>query len=366
MKINDATIGRSVKGFSDFAPEIANMRKSLFRAASDFPIPLRNSVVDNYNNRIQRANGKPLLGEYAPWILADVLNIKSNSAVHDIVPSWMNLYAYTLFVDDFLDRGSKTETVPILLASGLLLQRGLSGFFKKFPANESVRIRVDDCFVETAGAVMEELARHKQKLSHFTTCNVDRIGRKVGFLKLCATGLLAADGRPDEDVKDLLIPIEYLATGMQLLDDITDWEEDWRAENYSFLLTKTFSILREMGVEKAQNLQSLTKTEVFVAIIITGSLEKCLARALGYLQRIKALNVYRRPSRATQMLDAIITENTALKKEVESIRKLFLVHLKEVETNYGKNWLDALVKHAEVKRQVNHLKKKLQIFATNS
>jgi hypothetical protein len=362
MKINDATIDHSVRGFKDFASEISKMRESLFCEAGNFPVLLRDSVVDNYRCRIKRAKGKPLLGEYAPWILADILHIKDNRAVHDIVPSWMNLYAYTLFTDDILDRGSKIDTAPLLLASGLLLQRGLSDFFKKFPANESVRIRVDDCFIETAGAAMEELARHKQKLSSFTARNVDHIGRKVSFLKLCATGLLAADGRPDEIIKDLLVPIEYLATGMQLLDDVTDWEEDWQAENYSFLLTKTFSTLRGIGVEKALNPRNLSRMEVFTAIVITGALEKCLAKALGYLLRVNVLNAHQRPSRSTQLLDAIIEENTIFKKEVESTRKI----LKEIQIDYSENWLEVSTKHPTNRRRLNYLEKKLHIVAASS
>ena len=353
MKLNHTT--------KRFTAEVADSRQTFLRSLTPFPSLLGRVVERNYQKRIKRARGKPMLGEWAPWLLADLLDIKDKTVIRSIVPSWMNLYAYTLCIDDILDRRNEVESTPLLIASGLLLERGISGFFRELPRNGTVRIQLDDYFLEVAGAAMEEMTQHKYKLSKFTRCDVDGIGKKVSFLKLCAAELLAVSGKPI--VGDVLIPIENLATGMQLLDDMTDWEEDWKAGSYSHLLTETFINLRKLGIICSNDPQALTRSEVFCGMILTGSLEKCLKQALVYLQRVIS-NPSSHSGKAAQFLDLLIQENTDFLEEVVTTRKASADLLRQ--KSRSSFTLDELTNRKLVKRKIQDVERKLQIVAQSS
>lgn len=345
---------------SRFATEANKSRRLFFKSLEPFPRSLKQVVKGNYRKRLLRSHGKPMLGECAPWLLADMLNVKNRRAIESVIPSWMNLYAFTIFIDDVLDRGHETEFAPLLLATNLLLERGISSLYG-LPRSKKVRIRLDSFFIETAAAAMEEILRHKNRLSNFSSSDVDRIGQKVAFLKLCAAEILAADGRAL--APDLFISVEYLATGMQLLDDITDWEEDWRSKTYSHLLTKTFSRLRKMGSKKALDPQSFSKDQVFVAVVVTGALEDCIERALFYLQHIVDGNEYK-TQRAQQILKAIIEENGLFLIEVRSTRlacKSFVG-----DDILADHWLQRITSNKKTKRKFDSIKRKLIVIATNS
>jgi hypothetical protein len=347
---------------ANFSKNVATNRQTFFRGLNTLPREFETRLSSNYKNRIARANGKPLLGEYAPWLLVDLLPLNNPKVALRIAPAWMNLYAYTLFVDDMLDTNTKNELSKSVLASGLLLERGISALTDALPKDAKVRVKLDRYFLEAATATFKEITKHRERLSRYSQKDISRLGEKVALLKLCASCLLAADGAKSIS-NELLVPIESLATGAQLFDDVTDWQEDWRAGNYTYLLTRTFQRLKNLGI--AREPSQFSQAEVLIGIVITGSLEDCLRRGLGYLNAVETSSYNKVDSVAKRLLEELIHENSIFQKEVFETRRF----LEQFRTSYKmktKDWLKEIRQKKPVQKQITIIAKRLKILAQST
>lgn len=272
-----------MKTLMAFSTEVSRGRSAFLKDVGTLPTPLKRIIVQGYKGRLSRGHGKPLLGERAPWLLQDMLPLRKRQDLTSMMPGWLSIYAHTLFVDDVLDGSFVDDVSETFLASGLLLQRGLNQLTAALPKRGMIRIQIDQYFLEAASAVLTEIKKHRQKHNRYTKREVDALGKKVSLLKLCATYMLAADGQTDVQA-EVLLPVEYLATGAQLFDDIADWREDWRNKTYTPLLQRTFTKLSTMGLDT--DLTELTPSEVFLAMVVTGSLEYFVNEGRKYLAEV--------------------------------------------------------------------------------
>ncbi|MCX6826435.1 MAG: hypothetical protein NTV06_04080 [candidate division Zixibacteria bacterium] len=262
---------------------------------------VRDPVERGFQARIDRALGKPMLGEVAPHLLTGMFNAREDSFLGFVGP-WMDIYTATVLADDGIDGQNPATNAEVLVTSMLLLQRGQSGIYRAMPVSGNASLLFDGFFAEAAQAVLVEFQR-RARVTSYTEKDIDHLGRKVALLKLCATCILIADGQ--EVSGELLVPIEWLATGMQLLDDITDWEEDLSAGNFTPLLSQTIRFVeaRPVAWDHQDHLQGIA------AIVLSGSLEQCIERAIAQLQKVAALPNLKHGSIAERLLDAIIREN---------------------------------------------------------
>lgn len=341
---------------------VVTNRQTFLRGLGKLPPEFGNRLADNYNDRLNRARGKPLLGEYAPWLLADMLPLNNRRSALRIAPAWMNLYAYTLFVDDVLDTTKPVDHSHSFLASALLLERGISEISAALPRNAKIRVKLDRYFLEAAQAVFKEINQHRQKLDAYCEDDVSRLGEKVALLKLCASFLLAVDGGSHPE-KELLIPVAALATGAQLFDDITDWKEDWQSGNYTYLLTYAFRGLTQLGIVKSP--EQFTATEVLTAIVLTGSLEDSLNRGLGYLKNVRTSPHLRSHSPAEHLLRKMIQEHSEFVEEVVEVRQ-YLQRSGLLIQKSGSDWLKSLTKYNPTRKQIGLIDKRLTILANST
>jgi hypothetical protein len=291
-----------------------------------------------------------------------MLPLKNRETALRIAPSWMKLYAYTLFIDDVLDSKKSADLSQSLLASALLLERGISELATVFPRRANIRVKLDKYFLEAAQATFKEITKHRERLDKYSEEDIARLGEKVALLKLCASCLLAADGAQHSE-SELLIPVESLATGAQLFDDVTDWKEDWRAGNYSYLLTRTFHQLARSGISRPA--EKLSSIEVLLGIVITRSLEDCLARGLEYLKTVEMAPHLKDESPAKHFLKELIQQHDAFVDEVVETRK----YLRHSRVSLGKpntDWLKQLAMQQPVRKQIELIGKRLTILANST
>jgi hypothetical protein len=349
---------------SVLTPAIRRSRHAFLTQLSATPKIVRQDLTRHYRERIRRAKGKPLLGEYAPWLLADLLSIQNPVALNAISLPWMHLYAYTLTIDDVLDRPGSNTNAPLIVASGLLLQRGLSGLCQALPRSDKVRVQLDKYFLESAAAVMTELRLHRGRVQSFSKRDVSEVGKKVSLLKLCASCLLIADNRSGED-DAVLAPVGFLATGMQLLDDMADWEEDWKQGAFSSLLSDALKGLRKLGIARAEAPESLKRSELLLGLVMTGSLEKSLRKALDCLRQIEPCGPPKPHSVSRQFLNSVLRENGRFLEETVKLRVILeRRRLKLKDTGF--DWLSRLSSDKLVDHKLVHFERKLGVVAASS
>ena len=61
------------------AERVMDIRASFFDHLDSLPEPFANIVKEHYLERVVRAESRQMLGEYAPFLLADVLRVSDSS-----------------------------------------------------------------------------------------------------------------------------------------------------------------------------------------------------------------------------------------------------------------------------------------------
>ncbi len=337
-------------------------REAFLKEISTLPNPLGSVLVDRYHNRIARADGKPLLGEYAPWLLADLLPIHNREIIAKIALPWLSIYAYTYFIDDLIDQAQGDIAPELLVASGVLLSKGLGALYSLTPnGQDAVRYLCEQC-VQTALATVEDVRRHRGCVQSFGRFEIDNLGRKASVLRMCAVALLLADGAKEIHHDDLRA-IFGLETGVQLLDDVSDLQEDWRQNNYTYPLTLTLERLGEYGFDKESFRTDAPFDRVLAAAITTGALETTLTTICGYVEEVLAAPTAMHGSVGHRFLESVADHSHLLHGQVVLARQVLL---EEKLFCMGAKWQEQLMQRTNVKQQLRRIRQNLQIYAQQS
>lgn len=345
---------------AELSPRVDTSRHNFYTNLGDLAPALKTVVSDSYEARRNRSAEQLMLGEYTPWLLAGLLPLRSEAAPDIVASSWMPIHVYMLLLDDVLD-GQHPENAPeVLIASNLLLQRGTSALLRLLSQHPDAQIMVDKYFIENANAIYAELLHHRQHLRSYSENDIRQLGQKASLLNLCASCLLAADGQTKWDT-DLLVPVSTFATGVQLLDDIADWDEDRLVGSYTHLLTRTSLELEQMGQREPVDLQSLTLMEAFTALIVTGSLEDCLSLSWHYLKDVSVAPYLKAGSPIQSLVAQWMGEIGILESEVASLRETCIQQ--QCLKGPTKIWLTEIAADKVLRRQVESVYTKSKIIA---
>lgn len=275
---------------------------------SYMPQALSDAIQSHYEDRVLRAEGRPLLGEYAPLLLGGLLGISDSTVAKFELPV-MEIYLATLLSDDLFDRPSDGDAPMLSAAIGLLVQRGLTELLRSLP-NPHAADLVDEYFARAADATIAELTKRRDPVHPYSEADINGLSEKGALLKLTARLMLLSDGR-SADVDDMLT---HLLVGVQLLDDVTDWEEDRDANHFSLLLTLAVTS------EQSRTPRSADNAITFARLVSTGALEQTLNLARRNLQAVLGDAEIRADSAAANLLTAVVDRLRILVIETATVR----------------------------------------------
>src|SRR5437667_242353 len=95
---------------------------NLFRGSTTH---LGSNSTCHFDDRIQRSYPRPMLGEYAPWMAADLLRATNHDRLLKLSVGWQQLCWGVLILDDIIDLAPCAHTSMLLMGSHLLNQRGI-------------------------------------------------------------------------------------------------------------------------------------------------------------------------------------------------------------------------------------------------
>ena len=256
--------------------DVDTSRELYLSEVDQLPQPFSALGRAHYLSRVAEAHGRPILGEYGPWIIGDSLGSPRDAIKLTTVP-WLFLYHQVLAIDDMVDRPAAFDTKQMIL-SHLLLERAMSGFRREFGSDEVFWGAFRRYFESTATAGAHEAETFHNPERVFSSEEHLLMGRKNSLSKLFATALsLKTKGRALNDGED--DAIDALCTGFQLYDDLTDWGEDLESHNYTYPLTNALSWIADLRAVPATTLTDVTRDEVFASLILSGS-------AVGTVEKI--------------------------------------------------------------------------------
>ena len=241
------------------------------------PPAMREIALRRISVRTKRANGRQLLGECAPWLIADLLGIADVPAIRRLALSWLHVYFFVLMVDDLVDKPRDTIHPQDMIVGSLLFQRGLHALVRGGLCEEGL----DAAFLETANAGLREVQGWRQRIQSFAP-TPEMIGQKLSLLRICARALMSlVNGRASASpsLDELL---NQIGIGIQLLDDLTDLEEDFRAGQLSY----PFQLALRRSQALANDFQSSRfGSDTLLLLLESGSLVETLQAATNAFSR---------------------------------------------------------------------------------
>lgn len=270
-------------------PNVENGRCLFLSELNTLPQPFAEVAREHYLERANRAGDSPLLGEYAPWIIGDSLGA-SPDTINSVLVPWMLLYEHVLTIDDAIDNPSRVHPKHMILNS-LLFQRSMLRYREAFPDQSDFWLAFQDHYEANASAGFRETEVFHNSYSELNQNQEDHaiLAQKSAILKICATALsLKTQQRglgiqEDEAIDDML-------TGIQLLDDLTDWEEDIAARNFTYPLNQALTWLAGVRGVTVAEVMNADSDSIFLSLILSGATTSTVARANSYLTRV-AMNL---------------------------------------------------------------------------
>jgi hypothetical protein len=353
----------SISPLAVFQDEVEACRKAFLEELQTLPEPLSKVAIKTYLKKLKRGKGLPLLGEYAPWLIADFVGVMDRNTVKELILPWLSVYTYIVFIDNVIDEHSKKNKELLLIAAGILLERGITRMYNLSSNTKALLEAVDKYLTETAVAALSELNKHRLVIKSYSDQEIKALGQKVSALKLCMVYILSSRGVKEVGDTDLMA-IDSLSTGIQLLDDITDWEDDWKKGNFTPLLTLTFQRLASNGIDRALTPHKLKSEELLLGMVITKSLEELLEKSIELLQVPLNQRNTTTHSTATEFLQQVIANNMWFKDFIKESR--LNIQKQKVLCVNDEDWLSELIMKSDVKRKIYEIRQTFPIVAQQS
>lgn len=303
---------QSLSVLKNFDSDVFRSRRAYLESLDKFPPITRDVIERHFKNRTKRAAPRYLLGEYAPWLIADMLGITTVPAVQRSVIGWLHIYFCVMLADDLLDLPPTEDHSKHIIVSLLMLQRGLCEILDSPGSSQQTREALDLAFSETAFAAIHELTAHRRRLTSFTSQELANTGQKLALLRVCANAIadLGSVGHNGRCWIDNVL-IDF-ASGIQLLDDLNDWEEDYQSGQLTFPLTyagEATSHFPQFGAP------DYTSDRALLQLLRTGAIAHTLRAAIIAFDRsLHELNT--QPARSGSTMHRYIA---ALKNDCEKV-----------------------------------------------
>lgn len=268
---------------------LANAREQFLSTVAQLPQPFNVLAENHYLTRGDRAADRQRLGESVPWVVADALSVPLAEADNIAIP-WLFLYEYILVVDDLIDAPSRHDKALVVL-SGILLERAVRGFAEYVNHDPLFWVAFEKYADATAEAGAHELISNCDANRRFDRQEHVALGRKSSLTKLAPTLLLLKLqsrllSQEEEEVFD------DICAAVQLLDDFTDFHEDYRDGNFTYPVATSLTWLASIrGVDPA-TVARVNAEDATAAFVLSGAaaktteeIETFLKAAVAKLQR---------------------------------------------------------------------------------
>lgn len=187
------------------------------------PTPQGQLLKYHYLERVTRSAGRPMLGEYSPFLVGEIFQAP-REAIKPLSIPWFILYEHALLMDDLTDRPTKFHPNHRHLAKNLI------DYF--LPLFQQVFVKQPD---------LETLFNN-----YYQTPSATKEAQNELVKFLASAICIKTRGRVLNQVEEA--GLKNLYTGVQLLDDLTDVREDYKFGTYTYPLSMA---LRQFGGRSA-------------------------------------------------------------------------------------------------------------------
>lgn len=210
----------------------------------------------------------PHVGEFLPWIVLDALDLPLQTRIQETVVGWLEIYFSSLLLDDVLDRKlCDEELVNMNVVAYLMMQRGAARMLANSPNPSLLRKKLDEACSASAQAVIAEIQRARWNPREEGYDDLSFLWQKASYCLLVVESLCLFSATNVVPKRNSLVrTLQQLLSGLIILDDITDWQEDFESRRVT-LVNQTSS---------DSNVSPLAR---FESMITSGELKAALKEA---------------------------------------------------------------------------------------
>jgi hypothetical protein len=233
--------------------------------------PIRRVVLDHFNNRCEKHKGIPMLGEYLISLFGNLFSISSHILKENLFP-WFLLYEYSLMLDDLLDKKPANWELE-LLSSQILLDKAIIEYSKIFKNDKIVFDRYESYRKESINSMIYEIIWSTNNNWNPTNIAIPLQGRKAALMKFGINCLFIQDkGRALKTNEEKAL--DDLCSGIQLIDDLTDFIDDYRERRQNVILQESQKWIVSNYSEIS--LDNLNNDQLLLSLIYSGSINNSL------------------------------------------------------------------------------------------
>nr|WP_294948791.1 hypothetical protein [uncultured Mucilaginibacter sp.] len=240
--------------------------------------------------KTSESDSLPRMFELFPWILADLSGLNKKKC-QNISISWLSIYLYIIFLDDHLD--VKTDLKPEeFIGTSLLAQKGLLSLFKIVNGTKYEKVFNKSLMSSASGQLTDVL--EKAVICNNEIDKVHSASGKNSILIACA-GAIAASGSKKSDF--IIALTQKLLLSIQLLDDLADFEQDFKQGNITILLNETAKKLgvTQVPIERKTLLEEIVLSNALLNVLKV--VEQSLKAAMILISKNSPAKKGKNPSR---------------------------------------------------------------------
>jgi len=253
-------------------PNINILRAKFYDYAISLQHPIDEILINHFNERLKRAEGIPMLGEYTVYVFGDIFSI-SESVIEEAAFPWFLLYEYSLLLDDLLDKNRPNWELE-LLTSQLLLDESFKEYIRVFGNNKYMFETFELYRKQSINSMIFEFNWAKSDIINDTSSALNIQGRKSALMKFCVSSLVIKEkNRMLNEIEEKAL--DNLCSGIQLLDDLTDVLEDNKDGRMNVLLQESYK-WSNSNLFKNNAGFKLSPDQLIIGLIYSGSINNTL------------------------------------------------------------------------------------------
>ena len=299
-----------------FSEIVTAMRSPFFDYLRSLPAPCGDDLIRHFSARVARSQGRPVLGEYAPFMLCDILGISTQKAGEIAVP-WLMLYETSALTDDLADlqvedRAKSSFLLQLVFTEAMYCWKG---YLERFPFLWDELRRFQQ---EAVCAAYSELTDTNPKDGWRSSGLA--FGRKPALANFCASALcaLGCNRRLTQAESEGL---DHLCTVVQLLDDVTDSNSDLQLAQSNYVADTIVCWLRNLRSSAQLHAKDVSNNEAIACLVISGTLRHVAKLVVDYTR--SGLNLLKVSDHSLTM-DYFSSQVKKCERMVEEERRLWV------------------------------------------
>lgn len=307
----------SIPLYNAHKKSINGVRQKLFLSFDNKSLLLGKAARDIYYKKTKSTSKStlPQMFELFPWVIKDLAGL-SHKETKKISVSWLAIYLYVSFLDEHLDMKTEINANEFLGAS-VLAQHGLLNLFKIVNGTRFERIFTNSLFSSASFQLEDVLEQTKINENKFGKAKAAAGKNKI--LIACAGALAATK----EDKSSFILEItNKLLLSIQFLDDLGDFEDDFKQNNITILLNS-------VAKENKLDILNFSRNELIGKLIESGSLlnvirkiEESLSTAIQLIEC--NLNGNKKENSSYTFFTALYLSILTFSKELSEYQTVFL------------------------------------------